>query len=64
MIHNGIEYGVMAAYAEGLEFYRSANIGKQTGEAPDAETTRCAIRRSISTTSNLPISRNSGAAAA
>ena len=39
MIHNGIEYGMMAAYAEGLGILRSANIGKQTGEAPDAETT-------------------------
>ena len=39
MVHNGIEYGVMAAYAEGLGILRSANIGKQTGEAPDAETT-------------------------
>jgi len=39
MIHNDIEYGVMAAYAEGLGILRSANIGKQTGEVPDAETT-------------------------
>ena len=39
MIHNGIEYGMMAAYAEGLGILRNANIGKQTGEAPDAETT-------------------------
>jgi 6-phosphogluconate dehydrogenase len=39
MIHNGIEYGMMAAYAEGLGILRSANIGKQNGEAPDAETT-------------------------
>jgi 6-phosphogluconate dehydrogenase len=39
MIHNGIEYGIMAAYAEGLGILRSANIGKQTGEAPNAETT-------------------------
>jgi 6-phosphogluconate dehydrogenase len=38
MVHNGIEYGVMAAYAEGLDILRSANIGKQTGSAPDAET--------------------------
>ena len=30
MVHNGIEYGVMAAYAEGLGILRSANIGKQT----------------------------------
>src|SRR5262249_6203489 len=30
MVHNGIEYGVMAAYAEGLGILRDANIGKQT----------------------------------
>ncbi len=39
MVHNGIEYGVMAAYAEGLGILRSANIGKQAGGAVDAETT-------------------------
>jgi 6-phosphogluconate dehydrogenase len=39
MVHNGIEYGVMAAYAEGLGILRSANIGKQTGATADAETT-------------------------
>jgi 6-phosphogluconate dehydrogenase len=38
MVHNGIEYGVMAAYAEGLGILRSANVGKQTGRAEDAET--------------------------
>ncbi len=38
MVHNGIEYGLMAAYAEGLSILRSANIGKQAG-TPDAETT-------------------------
>jgi 6-phosphogluconate dehydrogenase len=38
MVHNGIEYGVMAAYAEGLNVLRNANIGKQQREA-DAETT-------------------------
>jgi len=38
MVHNGIEYGVMAAYAEGLNIIRSANVGKQT-HAIDAETT-------------------------
>ena len=38
MVHNGIEYGVMAAYAEGLGVLRGANIGKQ-GHASDAETT-------------------------
>jgi 6-phosphogluconate dehydrogenase len=39
MVHNGIEYGLMAAYAEGLGILRAAGIGKQTGEAADAETT-------------------------
>ncbi len=38
MVHNGIEYGMMAAYAEGLNILRHANIGKQT-HAADAETT-------------------------
>jgi 6-phosphogluconate dehydrogenase len=38
MVHNGIEYGIMAAYAEGLNVLRAANIGKET-HAVDAETT-------------------------
>ena len=38
MVHNGIEYGIMAAYAEGLGVLRSANVGKQQHEV-DAETT-------------------------
>jgi len=38
MVHNGIEYGVMAAYAEGLAVLKAANIGKKTGTV-DAETT-------------------------
>ncbi|HMC66859.1 MAG TPA: decarboxylating 6-phosphogluconate dehydrogenase [Gemmataceae bacterium] len=38
MVHNGIEYGIMAAYAEGLGVLREANIGKHTHEI-DAETT-------------------------
>ena len=38
MVHNGIEYGLMAAYAEGLNVLRSANVGKRSHEA-DAETT-------------------------
>ena len=33
MVHNGIEYGLMAAYAEGLGILRGANIGKQQGES-------------------------------
>jgi 6-phosphogluconate dehydrogenase len=38
MVHNGIEYGIMAAYAEGLAVLRAANVGKQ-GHVDDAETT-------------------------
>ena len=38
MVHNGIEYGIMAAYAEGIGILRAANIGKR-GHAVDAETT-------------------------
>jgi 6-phosphogluconate dehydrogenase len=38
MVHNGIEYGVMAAYAEGLAILRHANVGKKEHEI-DAETT-------------------------
>jgi 6-phosphogluconate dehydrogenase len=38
MIHNGIEYGMMAAFAEGLNILRNANIGKRSHEQ-DAETT-------------------------
>jgi len=38
MVHNGIEYGIMAAYAEGLSVLRSANVGKEQTET-DAETT-------------------------
>jgi 6-phosphogluconate dehydrogenase len=38
MVHNGIEYGIMAAYAEGLGILRAANVGKRE-HAVDAETT-------------------------
>jgi 6-phosphogluconate dehydrogenase len=38
MVHNGIEYGLMAAYAEGLSILRSAGVGK-TSSSIDAETT-------------------------
>jgi 6-phosphogluconate dehydrogenase len=38
MVHNGIEYGLMAAYAEGLNVLRHANVGKRP-RAADAETT-------------------------
>jgi 6-phosphogluconate dehydrogenase len=38
MVHNGIEYGIMAAYAEGLNILRHANVGRQA-RVSDAETT-------------------------
>lgn len=38
MVHNGIEYGLMAAYAEGLNILKHANVGK-SARAADAETT-------------------------
>ncbi len=38
MVHNGIEYGIMAAYAEGMGVLRAANVGSQTHQI-DAETT-------------------------
>ena len=38
MVHNGIEYGIMAAYAEGFNILRHANVGKQDGGVGDAET--------------------------
>ena len=38
MVHNGIEYGIMAAYAEGMGVLRAANVGKKS-HAVDAETT-------------------------
>jgi 6-phosphogluconate dehydrogenase len=38
MVHNGIEYGLMAAYAEGFNILKHANVGKK-GREVDAETT-------------------------
>ena len=38
MVHNGIEYGLMAAYAEGMDILKHANVGKSK-QATDAETT-------------------------
>jgi 6-phosphogluconate dehydrogenase len=38
MVHNGIEYGIMAAYAEGLDILRAANVGEKKHQI-DAETT-------------------------
>ena len=48
MIHNGIEYGIMAAYAEGLNILHYANTGKVKHDV-DAETRRCGIRNTTNT---------------
>jgi 6-phosphogluconate dehydrogenase len=39
MVHNGIEYGLMAAYAEGFDLLRHADAGKAESKGADAETT-------------------------
>jgi 6-phosphogluconate dehydrogenase len=39
MVHNGIEYGMMAAYAEGLNVIKNANVGKKGRESASAEVT-------------------------
>ncbi len=53
MVHNGIEYGLMAAYAEGLSILRAANIGTKQGEI-DAETTPLRDPELYQFTLNLP----------
>jgi 6-phosphogluconate dehydrogenase len=52
MVHNGIEYGLMAAYSEGLNILRHANVGKNSGTA-DAETTPLRNPESLSYDFNL-----------
>ena len=51
MVHNGIEYGMMAAIAEGLSIIKHANAGNGTRESSTPRPRRCAIRRPTSTTS-------------
>ena len=53
MVHNGIEYGLMAAYAEGLGILRAANIGKQA-HTEDAETTPLRVPEHYQYDLNLP----------
>src|SRR6478752_2020898 len=53
MVHNGIEYGLMAAYAEGLGILRAANVGKKL-HAVDAETTPLRVPESYQYDLNLP----------
>ena len=59
MVHNGIEYGLMAAYAEGFGVLRGRHVGKSE-HAADAETTPpSATRSTISTISTSPTSPSS-----
>jgi 6-phosphogluconate dehydrogenase len=53
MVHNGIEYGLMAAYAEGLGILRAANVGKKAHTA-DAETTPLRVPEHYQYDLNLP----------
>ena len=63
MVHNGIEYGIMAAYAEGINILRHANIGKQQ-HTVNAETSPLDNPEATSTTSTSATSPNCGGEAA
>ena len=63
MVHNGIEYGLMAAYAEGLNILKHANVGAGEQEA-DAETTPLRDPKYYRFDLDIPRSPRSGAAAA
>ena len=54
MVHNGIEYGVMAAYAEGFGILRSANVGNDSATPADAETTPLSNPEAYQFDLNLP----------
>jgi 6-phosphogluconate dehydrogenase len=61
MVHNGIEYGVMAAYAEGLAVLHSANVGKRAHEI-DAETSPLRDPQHYQYEFNLPDGRERSSA--
>ena len=64
MVHNGIEYGIMAAYAEGLSILRDANVGKQAARDRCRNDAAARSRSTTSTTSTCATSPRSGGAAA
>ena len=64
MVHNGIEYGIMAAYAEGLGILRSRQRRQAARTRSTPRRRRCATPSTISTTSTCPTSRRCGGAAA
>ena len=64
MVHNGIEYALMAAYAEGLNILHHANVGAARADTPTPRPPPCAIPMRIATTSTSPRSRKCGDGAA
>ncbi len=64
MVHNGIEYGLMAAYAEGMNILKQANIGKLGCEPSTPRRPPCANPSFTSTTSTWRTSLKCGGAAA
>ena len=51
MVHNGIEYGLMAAYAEGFNILKHANVGAREAHGRRRDARRCGTRSTTSTTS-------------
>ena len=64
MVHNGIEYGLMAAYAEGFNILKHANVGTREARGDAPRRRRCAIRSTTSTTSICRRSPKCGGTAA
>ena len=64
MVHNGIEYGIMAAYAEGLNILKNANAGKVAARGRRRDRAAASSPSTTSTTSTCPRSPRSGGAAA
>ena len=63
MVHNGIEYGIMAAYAEGLDILRNADVGAREHDAATPRRRRWRRRSTTSTRSTRPRSPRCGGAA-
>ena len=64
MVHNGIEYGIMAAYAEGMGILRAANVGEDRTRMPTRRRRRSRTPSTTGTTSTWPRSPRCGGAAA
>ena len=64
MVHNGIEYALMAAYAEGLNILHHANVGASSSAQPTPRPRRCRTPSATGTTSMSPRLPSCGGAAA